>query len=146
MAFQAREAGIQLRFQATDHLPSIPMEAESIHRCLLNLVANAVDACVQQRETNPHIDQAPIELTCSAAPNGIEYRVKDCCGGMTKQVQSKLFETFFTTKGSRGTGIGLMLSRKIITAHHGRIEVDAQPGVGSTFTVWLPDRQPPGKK
>ena len=146
MVSQTRESGVQVKLQIADHLPPIPMEAESIHRCLLNLVANAVDACNRQRALAPQIDQAPIELSCTAAANGIEYRVTDCCGGIPKEVQSKLFETFFTTKGSRGTGIGLMLSRKIINAHHGRIEVDSQPDCSTRFTVWLPDRQPTEKK
>jgi len=146
MASQAREAAIELKLQIADHLPSIPMEAESIHRCLLNLVTNAVDACTRQKDLDPQIDQPPIKLSCNAAVNGIEYKVEDCCGGMAKEVQDKLFETFFTTKGSRGTGIGLMLSRKIITAHQGRIEVDSQPGSGTTFTVWLPGKQSQGKK
>ena len=118
------------------------MEADGIHRCLLNLVTNAVDACRRQKELDPQIESAPIELSCNAVSNGIEYSVTDRCGGMPKEVQSKLFETFFTTKGSRGTGIGLMLSRKIINAHHGRIEVDSQAGCSTRFTVWLPDRQP----
>jgi signal transduction histidine kinase len=71
---------------------------------------------------------------------GVVYRVKDNCCGMEEAVQQKIFQGFFTTKGSRGTGIGLMLTRKIVEAHKGRIEVSSQLGRGTTFTIYLPSQ------
>jgi signal transduction histidine kinase len=135
---QAQQFGIQLKMDAAPDLPSIPMEAESIHRCLLNLVTNAMDACGQVgcRCGHPRID-----LVSRADAEGIEYRVRDNCGGMEKTVQEKLFHGFFTTKGSRGTGIGLMLTRKIIDAHHGQIQVHSEPGQGTEFIIRLSSRK-----
>ena len=57
---------------------------------------------------------------------------------MDAEVKEKVFQGFFTTKGSRGTGIGLMLTRKIVEAHQGSIEVESQKGRGSTFSIYLP--------
>jgi signal transduction histidine kinase len=131
---QAELFGIQLSIDPAPDLSPIPMEAESIHRCLLNLVTNAIDAC---RQRDAGCGDARIELTSQACGQEIEYRISDNCGGMPKEVQDKLFQGFFTTKGSRGTGIGLMLTRKIIEAHNGKIHVDSEPGRGSTFIVRL---------
>ena len=70
------------------------------------------------------------------------YRVIDNCSGMSEAVRENIFKRFFSTKGSGGTGIGLMLTKKIIDDLKGSIEVETEFGVGSTFTV----RIPKGKK
>jgi signal transduction histidine kinase len=57
---------------------------------------------------------------------------------MDQEVLQKLFTSFFSTKGHRGTGLGLMVTRKLIEEHQGRIEVASQLGQGTTFTVRLP--------
>jgi signal transduction histidine kinase len=136
---QAEQFGIALRCRAAGNLSPMALEAEGIHRCLLNLGANALDACLQAggcpRET------ACIEFASDAMrEGGVVYQVKDNCGGMDETVRQKIFQGFFTTKGSRGTGIGLMLTRKIVEAHQGRIEVSSQLGRGTTFTIYLPFR------
>jgi len=72
---------------------------------------------------------------------GVEYRVSDNCGGMDAQVKDKIFRTFFSTKGVRGSGIGLMLTGKIIKQHNGVIEVESQPGLETKFSIRLPEKQ-----
>jgi len=57
---------------------------------------------------------------------------------MAKETLAKLFTVFFSTKGSKGTGLGLPVSQKIIEEHGGRIEVESQEGKGTTFTLCLP--------
>jgi signal transduction histidine kinase len=57
---------------------------------------------------------------------------------MDKEVVRKLFTSFFSTKGHRGTGLGLMVTRKLIEEHNGSIEVNSQPGKGTTITVRMP--------
>jgi len=99
-----------------------------------------MDACLQGGDCGPQAG-ATIELTCEPLEGGgVVYRVRDNCGGMEEQVKEKIFQGFFTTKGSRGTGIGLMLTRKIVEAHQGRIEVESVQGRGSTFSIYLPLR------
>jgi signal transduction histidine kinase len=58
---------------------------------------------------------------------------------MDEPTKARLFQRFFTTKGERGTGIGLMLTRTIVQRHKGTIDVTSQPGKGSCFTINLPD-------
>jgi signal transduction histidine kinase len=136
---QAEQFGIALRCRPSGNLPPMALEPEGIHRCLLNLGANALDACLQAGDCLA--EAAVIEFASDAMEGGgVVYRVKDNCCGMEEAVQQKIFQGFFTTKGSRGTGIGLMLTRKIVEAHKGRIEVSSQLGRGTTFTIYLPSQ------
>ena len=70
--------------------------------------------------------------------NVIKFEVSDNGAGMDQEVLQKLFTSFFSTKGHRGTGLGLMVTHKLIEEHQGRIEVRSQLGEGTTFTVRLP--------
>jgi signal transduction histidine kinase len=65
--------------------------------------------------------------------------VRDTGVGIPARERDRVFEPFFTTKGERGgTGLGLSVTYGIVTDHGGVIDVESEPGVGSTFTVWLP--------
>ncbi len=61
---------------------------------------------------------------------------------MSEEVLQKLFTSFFSTKGHRGTGLGLMVTRKLVEEHGGTIEVKSEVGKGTTFTVRLPCAPP----
>jgi signal transduction histidine kinase len=132
---QAEQYGILLTFEPDKGLGPVTLDRESIYRCLLNLVTNAMDACLYGGAGN---DTAKIKLVSKDAVDGIEYHVIDNCGGMDEKVQEKIFNAFFSTKGSRGTGIGLMLTRKIVEAHGGQITVTSQKDQGSIFVIRLP--------
>ncbi|KJS31766.1 MAG: response regulator receiver protein [Desulfatitalea sp. BRH_c12] len=131
---RAEQNNIRLRLACAQELPMVEMEADSIYRCLLNIVSNALDACIE----NDHCSEPLIDIGVTACADGIEYHVKDNCGGICEAVREKLFKAFITTKGSRGTGIGLMLSRKIVDMHQGSIQVTSQQGQGSAFAIRLP--------
>jgi len=159
---RARSHGINLRLNLNEGLAAVDMDGAAIQRCLLNLVANALDACqgigtaagetvglTGDHGSLPEIDSSPgcgaskglkevIIETTAAGKWAVEYRVRDTGPGMSAQVKADLFQRFFSTKGTRGTGIGLMLTRKIVELHNGRIEVVTSPGKGSTFIVKLP--------
>jgi signal transduction histidine kinase len=66
------------------------------------------------------------------------FEVIDNGCGMDCEVSRKVFTTFFTTKGNKGTGLGLLTTRKIVQEHGGRIEVESTPGQGATFCIRLP--------
>jgi signal transduction histidine kinase len=135
---QAGQYGIELSMTTDPGLAPLAMEPEGIHRCLLNLVNNALDACAQE----PRAEMPRISISCKGVPGAVVYQVADNGGGMDEALRAKLFQGFWTTKGSRGTGIGLMLTRKIVEAHHGEIQVTSEKGKGSTFTIRLPRRKP----
>jgi signal transduction histidine kinase len=71
---------------------------------------------------------------------GVEYQVLDNGCGMNAATQKNIFKRFFSTKGSEGTGIGLMISKKIIDEHKGVIKVESQEGTGSRFVIKLPKK------
>jgi signal transduction histidine kinase len=131
---RATAQGIALKMELSDNLAPVRFDPEGIHRCLLNLVTNAIDACGE--------DDAPGKTvtvrTQKPENRAVEYQVIDTGSGMTKDVQDKIFQSFFSTKGARGTGIGLMMTKRIVDQHQGIIEVTSEKAVGSTIRIKLP--------
>ena len=68
----------------------------------------------------------------------IEVKIADTGRGIPKEDLSRIFEPFYTTKGQKGTGLGLAISWGIVNSHDGTIDVESEPGKGTTFTVRLP--------
>jgi signal transduction histidine kinase len=66
------------------------------------------------------------------------FEVTDNGVGMDSEIKHKVFTTFFTTKGGKGTGLGLLTTRKIIQEHGGRLDLESAPDQGSTFRISLP--------
>jgi signal transduction histidine kinase len=114
----------------------VSMDPNTIHEVLLNLMSNAVDACLFDEITDK---QWQVRLaTTREKGNRVKFEVSDNGAGMDEDVLKKLFTSFFSTKGHRGTGLGLMVTRKLIEEHQGEIKVDSQPGKGTTFSFYLP--------
>ena len=89
----------------------------------------------------PNEDVTPtvrIATRWAAGPRRIEIAVSDTGPGIPPDLHQRVFEAFFTTKGSKGTGLGLTVSRKLIEELGGRIAVASVPGHGATFTLSLP--------
>jgi signal transduction histidine kinase len=114
--------------------------AQEIGRVLLNLVNNAYYAVKARKQQGEPDYQPTITVSTSKTRTGIEIRVSDNGTGMSADVQEKIFQPFFTTKPSgEGTGLGLSLSYDIVTkGHGGLLGVESQVGVGSVFTIQLP--------
>lgn len=137
MLSRATECGIRLRTEMDESMDEILMDPEAIHCCLLNLVSNALDACVcGDRCDRP----GEVVLRSRRAGGwGVEYQIADNGCGLDDNTKEKIFRAFFSTKGSKGTGLGLMITKKIVTEHGGEIELDSKPGEGTVFTIRLPD-------
>jgi signal transduction histidine kinase len=139
MVARAQQDGVRLRLDLNNDLGKIYMDIEGIHTCLLNLVTNAMDACLSV----PEGAGAPREVTLrtlKSADWAVEYQVVDTGCGMDQATRSRVFRTFFSTKGSRGTGLGLMVTQKIVREHGGTITIESQPAKGSTVCIRLPQR------
>ncbi len=136
MAKKAEACGIDFLFEGARDLPAVSMDSAGIHTCLLNLVTNAMDAC---RELSPAREKCTVTLrTLKGSGRGVIYQVGDNGPGMDDAVKDRVFQRFFTTKGTRGTGIGLMITRRIVEKHGGTISVTSKKGEGATFTIRLP--------
>ncbi|MEJ2168265.1 MAG: response regulator [Desulfobacterales bacterium] len=132
----ASENNIEIITDLDDAVGEVIMDGSIIHEALLNLASNAVDACLFDEDLSKNWQ---VRLTTEReADNVIKFEVSDNGAGMDQEVLQKLFTSFFSTKGHRGTGLGLMVTRKLIEEHQGRIEVASQLGHGTTFTVRLP--------
>jgi signal transduction histidine kinase len=136
MAAKAAEGGVQLRSELGTDLKSLAMDAEGVQRCLMNLVENAIDAF----RGNPAVDRPKqvVLRTRRAENGGVEYHVVDNGNGMDESVQQRLFQGFFSTKGTDGTGLGLMMAKRIVDQHAGVIEVQSRPGEGTSVMIRLP--------
>jgi len=135
---RATSQGIALKAELSDQLAPMRFDPEGIQRCLLNLVTNAIDACGE--------DDAPGKTVTVRTQKpedwAVEYQVIDTGSGMTQDVQDKIFQSFFSTKGIRGTGIGLMMTQRIVDQHQGIIEVASEKAAGSTISIKLPSPNP----
>ncbi|HUT25984.1 MAG TPA: ATP-binding protein [Sumerlaeia bacterium] len=134
---RAEEAETQLLLQEDADLPDSRFDPSALHDAVLNIVGNAIEAC----EGRP---EAQVMLSSIFSPDAetICIRVSDNGPGIPEEVHERVFEPFFSTKGSRGTGLGLALARKTVEEHGGRLLLESRPGAGATFKILLPFRPP----
>ncbi|MFH1723745.1 MAG: PAS domain-containing protein [Elusimicrobiota bacterium] len=139
----AMQSGIRLVGRFPEPVAEASMDPEGIHTSLANLVSNAIDACLVSDKKD-----LEVVLSCVEKNDIIYYTVEDNGCGMDYDVKKKIFTNFFTTKGSgQGTGLGLLVTRKIVAQHGGRISVRTSAGEGSEFALELPrDRLPRAEK
>jgi len=111
-------------------------DSQTIHRSLLNLINNAIDACIEDEDISKN---HKVEVkTYRDKNNYFCFEVKDNGCGMDKDIQKQLFDPMFSSKGGKGTGLGLLVTSKLIEEHNGVIETKTSSGEGSTFTIKLP--------
>ena len=121
-------------------LPLVPAVSGDVGRVLLNLFTNAFYA-VQKRQQAGEPGYAPtVGVTTRRTGDTVEVRVRDNGGGIPEEIQSKIFQPFFTTKPSgEGTGLGLSLSHDIVVeGHGGTLTVESEAGKFTEFVVRLP--------
>lgn len=133
------QLGIKLITDFDENIGPANMDGEGLHESLSNILGNAIDAC-RISETN---NQLQITLRVSEVDNTIIYEIIDNGCGMDYEVKRKVFTTFFTTKGLGGTGLGLLMTKKIVQQHGGEVEFESILDQGTTFRITLPrDRLP----
>jgi signal transduction histidine kinase/ActR/RegA family two-component response regulator len=128
--WEARSEFAQIRFalqaDCSAHIQGDPVELREV---LVNMIYNAVDAMPSGGE---------VRVSTQENRERVVIHITDTGTGMTPDVKQRLFDPFFTTKGKAGTGMGLAVSFGIIRRHEGSIEVDSEPGRGTTFKISLP--------
>lgn len=130
---KARDAGVELVWQPKADLPDFHFDAELLHRAILNVVANAVDAC-EKREGG----RVVVEIEHAIGNRVVQIVVSDNGEGIAPEDRERIFSMFESKKGSRGTGLGLPVSQKILREHGGELTVESELGVGSRFLLALP--------
>jgi len=129
----ADHAGIKIVFDPRSEVLPAPLDKESIHACLANLLTNALDAC--QTSDKP---DCQIKVGCYDKDNSLIFEVEDQGCGMAYEVKQMIFTNFFTTKGTKGTGLGMLTVRKSTHEHGGRVVFESQEGKGSVFKLIFP--------
>ncbi|OGR04590.1 MAG: hypothetical protein A2284_06170 [Deltaproteobacteria bacterium RIFOXYA12_FULL_61_11] len=128
------QAGIALQLEAGQVLEPMAVDPEGLHTCLTNLLSNAADACLAGERKHRRIT-----LRCEEEDKIVRFFVKDNGVGMDAEVRRKAFTSFFSTKPvGKGTGLGLLTTRRIVAEHGGRVEVSSARGRGSTFVLVFP--------
>jgi PAS domain S-box-containing protein len=114
----------------------VALDPRIAYRSLLNFVSNAIDACIF--DDNVSKQHQVTVRTAIEDDTYVLFAVNDNGTGMNDEVKAQLFSTFFSTKGAKGTGLGLLVTSKLIEEHKGTIAVESTLGEGTTFTFRLP--------
>lgn len=132
MQVRAQEQSCQLVFQLDESVPDGYFDPEAMHRAILNLVTNALDAVAET-------DEAIVTIECHYIQDiGWIIEVSDNGPGIDVQDREKVFSLFESRKGARGTGLGLPVSQKIVAEHGGTIKLVETGGAGCKFQIVLP--------
>jgi signal transduction histidine kinase len=140
LSAEARKRDVVLECRL-DPMPAIAGDPEKLRQAFLNIVLNGLQA-------SPEGGVVTITMVREEPEPGgtawVELVFTDTGPGIPEEAADKIFEPFFTTKEG-GTGLGLIITRKIIEAHGGRITVVSPPGRGAAFRIRLPDKKGAGK-
>jgi signal transduction histidine kinase len=132
---RADEIGAAIDWAPPTDVPQLLFDPEALSRAILNVVTNALDA------VEDHDGAAvTIHVECDTEAERVRVIVGDNGEGMAPETIAEIFNLFVSTKGARGTGLGLTVSRKILREHGGDIRVTSRPGEGSTFVLEFPLR------
>ncbi|HOW97501.1 MAG TPA: transporter substrate-binding domain-containing protein [Kiritimatiellia bacterium] len=127
---QAESAGIRIHVETSlGQIPFVQGSPSELRDMLVNLIINAVHAI--ERE-------GTLRVSTSARGEWVALEVKDTGCGMTPEVRARCMDPFFTTKGEKGTGMGLAMVHGIVLDYQGKIVIDSEPGKGTTVTILLP--------
>lgn len=134
------EYGIGFEGKADENAGSMAVDADYLHAALVNILENAADACLKDHVRPAHL----IEFSMAAKGDEIVFTIADDGIGMDSHICDRIFNLFYSTKGRKGTGLGLFIANRIVGQHGGTITVASKPGEGTRFTVRIPKIPPPG--
>jgi signal transduction histidine kinase len=137
MQTRAKDNLVELTFRPGANLPTLTFDPEALHRAILNVVTNAIDACEKVEG-----GRVTVSTNYSADKKIAWVDVEDNGEGIPPEEINKLFAIFESRKGARGTGLGLPVSQKILREHNGDIRVASELGKGSRFRLHFPALPP----
>ncbi|MDP6380341.1 MAG: ATP-binding protein, partial [Phycisphaerae bacterium] len=131
---RAQEKNVRIETDLDTHLPEIMIDPDGIHHACLNILANAVDA------VEPINGQIIVATRPGTKRRETVIEIKDNGPGIPRRQQKNIFTPFHSTKGHKGSGLGLAVAEKIVREHGGRITLRSEPAQGATFTIKLPNK------
>ena len=130
----AREKKVALTTNLDPTVPEIKVDPDGLHHACLNIVNNAIESAP------PLTGKVEVGTRFSTAANEVCITVTDNGPGIPPDEQPKIFQAFYSTKGHKGTGLGLAAAKKIVDEHGGRIVLKSKPGEGASFVIRLPKK------
>jgi two-component system sensor histidine kinase AtoS len=134
----AADKGIEFQMNISEDLPAVKCDAQMIHSTIMDIVSNALDACVWKDYGEEEVPKVTVKAYLNNGEQNTIIEIKDNGCGMTENVKAKIFTPFFSTKSKTGTGLGLSIASRMINTHHGRIDVESEPNKGTSFQIVLP--------
>ncbi len=131
---RAEQYGVEIELDIEGLPDEVLLDAGQIEHCLLNLVVNGIDVM-------PHGGSLKIRARYDSDAQQLRIDVSDEGPGIPPQDLKRIFEPFYSSKGSKGTGIGLAVSRKIAREHGGDLVVSSRENEGATFSIILPVKE-----
>lgn len=131
---KAADLGVRLDLETRDGAGALQGDYKAIRATLVNILENSLEACRSDRSKPGH----RVRLAVWRTPPWMIFEVEDDGIGMDRETQEKIFSLFFSSKGVKGTGLGLFIANKIVDRHGGTIEVESEPGRGTRFLIRLP--------
>ena len=140
MRAKEKDFNVKIHSDLAAGLSPVKMVPQDIGRVLMNLLNNAFYAARKSKKTGQPGFEPQVSLTTASQERMVTISIKDNGDGIPDELMKKIFQPFFTTKPTgEGTGLGLSLSFDIITkGHGGQLQVQTEPGVGTTFIISLP--------
>lgn len=137
-AFEAKAHEREIRFHHPfeEDLGSFQVDVGVVRSIITNLLENAIDACDSELSGRPHT----ITFSVTGDESLVTFTVEDNGVGMDADRRAKIFTPFYTSKGSRGTGLGLYISNKLLLQHGGGLRLRSRAGQGTCFTLSIPRR------
>jgi signal transduction histidine kinase len=135
--FDKRANSVTIDNSATLDLPKLWLNPQHFEQVFLNIFINALDAM----NAKPHQGEHFLRITRVLKDDVIEIRISDTGIGMSPEICKQAFDSFFTTKEiGKGTGLGLFISRNLVTEVDGTVELESEPGKGTTVIIRIPLR------
>ncbi len=150
-SLKAKRKSIEVEKEIEEDAQRVLLDPDQVFRCVLNLVENAIDSIdgggrVQMRCASVSAKEIDGIFGPQTDPAGlgrvVRLTVSDTGSGISEENLTHLFEPFFSTKESRGTGLGLAVTHKIVLEHGGRVTVDSEIGKGTSFHLYFPKNIP----
>jgi len=132
---KAKKHNIELIYKSDNSTYHFEIDTETMSSALVNIIENSIDACLYDNSIK---DKYYVELTLNGDKDNITLNVADNGVGMDQETRENIFSLFFSSKGHRGTGLGLFIANQIVEQHGGTIEVESNPGEGSNFKINIP--------
>jgi PAS domain S-box-containing protein len=131
-----RGADVTLRSAIPPHAGAFEIDPTRLRSALVNILENALDACLAEPSSRRH----EIAFEVRAERNYVLFTISDTGIGMGAEQLQRMLTPFYSTKGKRGTGLGMFIASQVIQKHGGQLKVASDPGKGTCFEIFIPRR------